>query len=344
MDELKMLEAKRIVFSEPNVVGLENFTFNPDPAEDEMAIRTLVSIVSAGTELACLAGTEDWAKLPFNPGYGAVGKVIAVGKHVRAFQEGDTVFTHSNHASHAMCRVLTVKVPEGLDPFHAVFVRMASVAMTALRVSSAELGDKVAVVGMGLVGNLAAQLFLLAGCDVMGIDLVEKRLQVARKCGIEMVLNPNEADPVETIRRWTEGRGCEVAVEASGNPQAALLAAELTGRKGEVILLGSPRKPLQANVTDLLRKIHLWQQGCVTFKGAHEWRYPVRDEALGFIKHSIERNTKILLRLIADGKLKVGPLLTHVLPPNRCTEAYEGLRKKPEEYIGVVFDWRSVSS
>ncbi|MBO3803262.1 MAG: alcohol dehydrogenase, partial [Candidatus Brockarchaeota archaeon] len=149
------MEAKRVVFPEPNVARLEKFEFDPDPGDKGIAIRTLASIVSAGTELACLAGIEDWAKLPFNPGYGAVGQAIAVGKGVGTVREGDVVFTHSGHASHAMCRVLAAKVPKGLDPVHAVFARMASVAITALRVSGAELGDRVAVIGMGLVGNLA---------------------------------------------------------------------------------------------------------------------------------------------------------------------------------------------
>ncbi|MEM2885761.1 MAG: zinc-binding dehydrogenase, partial [Thermoproteota archaeon] len=185
-----------------------------------------------------------------------------------------------------------------------------------------------------------AQLFSLAGCEVAGTDPVARRLKVAKACGIENAINPSEADPVDAVKRWTEGRGCEVVVEASGNPQAALLAAELAGRKGEVVLLGSPRKPLHSNVTELLRKIHLWQHGCVAFKGAHEWRYPVLEDPEGFAKHSIERNTRILLRLLADGRLKVSPLLTHVLPPDRCAEAYEGLREKPGEYVGVVFDWR----
>lgn len=334
-----MIDAKRVMFVEPYVVRLEGFKFDPAPADNEVVIRTLASIVSAGTELACLAGSEDWARLPFAPGYGAVGQVIAVGKGVRDIAIGDVVFTHSNHASHAKGEVVTVKVPPGLDPFHAVFARMASVAITALRVSNAELGDKVAVIGLGSVGNLASQIFNLAGCDVIGIDLVPRRLQVARECGLKTTINPNEIDPIEALRGWSDGRGCEVVVEASGNPQAALLAAEMAGRKGEVILLGSPRKPLQSNVTELLRRIHLWGYGCVTFKGAHEWRLPVHEDSEGFFKHSIERNTRILLRSIAEGRLRIGPLLTHKLPPDRCAEAYRGLRENPDEYIGIAFDW-----
>jgi len=334
-----MIDASRVVFPKPNVVQLEKFSFDPTPSDNDVLIHTLASIVSAGTELACLTGLEDWAKLPFNPGYGAVGEVIAVGKGVKDIHAGDVVFTYSNHASHAKATVTTVRLPAKLNHTHAVFARMANVAITSLRVSTAELGDRVAVVGLGLVGNLAAQLFMLAGCDVMGIDLVSRRLEVAASCGIGALINPSKIDPTEAVMRWTENKGCEVIVEASGNPQGALLAAELAGKKGEVILLGSPRKPFETNVTELLRRIHLWNYGCVTFKGAHEWRYPVQEDPSGYVKHSIERNTRIVLNLISEKRLKVDPLLTHILPPDRCSEAYVGLRDNPDKYIGVVFDW-----
>lgn len=334
------MRAERVMFVEPNVVRLEEFDFDPSPGPEGVAIRTLVSIVSAGTELACLRGVEPWARLPFNPGYGSVGEVIAVGPKVRGIEEGDIVFTYGPHASHAMARVLTIKLPEGLEPERAVFARMANVSITALRVARPELGDRVAVIGMGLVGNLAAQLCLLSGCEVMAIDRVGERLERARECGINHLVNASEVDPAEAVREWTGGKGCELVIEASGTPQGALLAAELAGKLGEVVLLGSPRDPLQANVTELLQRIHLWGYGCLTFKGAHEWRYPVKEDPNGFFKHSIERNARIVLRLIAEGRLKVDPLLTHLLPPERCAEAYEGLRERPSEFLGVVFDWR----
>jgi 2-desacetyl-2-hydroxyethyl bacteriochlorophyllide A dehydrogenase len=334
-----LIDAKRVVFPKPNVVQLEKFSFDPAPSAKDVVIRTRASIISAGTELACLTGLEDWAKLPFHPGYGAVGEVMAVGNEVKGLRAGDVVFTYSNHASHARSAVIAVRVPEGLDPSHAAFARMANVAITSLRVSNAELGDRVAVIGLGLVGNLAAQLFTLAGCEVMGIDPVARRLELARACGVGAALNPQEAKLPEAVKRWTDGKGVEVVVEASGTPQGALMAAELAGKKGEVILLGSPRKPLETNVTELLRRIHIWDYGCVTFKGAHEWRYPVGEDPSGHEKHSIERNARIVLKLIAEKRLRVSPLLTHVIRPEQCAEAYAGLRDNPNEYIGVIFNW-----
>lgn len=335
-----MMKAKQVVFTEPNVVRLETFDFDPKPSENDIVIRTLASIVSAGTELACLAGLADWAPFPFRPGYGAIGEVIAIGNYVKDIKIGDIILTYSNHASHAKAHILAVKVPEGLEPEHAVFARMANVAITALRVSSAELGDTVAVIGLGLVGNLAAQLFQLSGCRVIGIDRIPKRLEIARACGIEQIVNASISDPIQVVKEWTDGKRCEIVVDATGNPQVSVMASQLAGKNSEVILLGSYfGRRLETNVTDLLERIHLWEHGCVTYKGAHEWRYPVKEDPQGFAKHSIERNTKINLRLIAEGKLKVKPLLTHKFKPEQHAEAYEGLKDKPHEFLGVVFDW-----
>lgn len=342
---------RQVVFPAANAVELVTETVDLTPAPDEIVIRTLVSIISPGTELACLAGLADWAPFPFRPGYGAVGEVIAVGDAVSKIKVGDIILTHSNHASHAKARVIAVQVPDGLDPVKAVFARMADVSITALRVSNAELGDTVAVIGLGLVGNLAAQLFQLAGCRVIGIDRIPKRLDIARACGVERLINAAVADPVQTVKEWTDGAGCEVVVDATGNPQAALLAPQLAAKYGEVILLGSYfGRRLETNITELLERIHLSGYGCITFKGAHEWRYPVkevRDDLLPIernahlYKHSVERNAKITLRLIAEGRLKVEPLLTHRLPPEQCADAYAGLRDRADEFLGVVFDWRA---
>lgn len=200
---------RQVVFPRANEVQLEEVEVDLTPAENEIVIRTLTTIISAGTELACLAGLADWAPFPFRPGYGAVGEVIAVGSNVKDIKVGDIILTNSNHASHAKARVIAVKVPEGLDPVKAVFARMANVSITALRVSDAELGDRVAVIGLGLVGNLAAQLFQIAGCDVIGIDKVAKRLEVAKLCGIEKIVNTEEVDPVQAVMDLTEGKGCE---------------------------------------------------------------------------------------------------------------------------------------
>jgi len=333
------MKIRRVVFPKVNEVQLEEVEVDIKVGTNEILIETLTTIVSPGTELACLSGLANWAVFPFCPGYGAIGKVIEIGTNIKNIKVGDIILTYSNHASHAKAQVIAVKVPEGLDPVKAVFARMANVSITSLRVSKVELGDSVAVIGLGLVGNLTAQLFQIGGCNVIGLDKIEKRIEVAKLCGIEKVINIEKDDPVKGVLKFTNGKGCEVVVDATGNPAASLFAPKIAAKYGEVILLGSyfDRK-LETNVTELLDRIHYSHYGCITFKGAHEWRYPSNESQ--FYKHSHERNAKINLNFIAENKLKIEPLLTHLVKPEKCSEVYSGLRDKPNEYIGVVFDWR----
>ncbi len=136
----------------------------------------------------------------------------------------------------------------------------------------------------------------------------------------------------------TKGEGCEVTVEAIGNPATIETCCQITKRLGEVILLGSPRGEYDTNITEILNYVHLWPRGCLTFKGAHEWRFPIHQ--MEGSKHSIERNTQIALQLISERRLKVRELITHVVKPERIKEAYEGLLHKKDEYLGVIVDWK----
>ena len=328
------------MFPAPGQARLESFPVPSLAKPTDVLIETEYSIVSAGTELACRAGIEGWAPLPFCPGYGSVGKVIALGDEVKHVSIGQRVLTFGKHAKHALADAVVVPVPEGLDPAHATFARMASIAITAVRVSEAELGDTVAVIGLGLVGNLAAQLFALSGCEVIGIDPSPARRAQAKACGIAHVL-ASGPDVQAQVAALTAGRLCGTVVEATGLSSVALdTAPVLCGKQGEIVLLGSPRAPHTADVTPFLSQLHLCRP-TATMKGALEWRYPLKDDGEGFAKHSIERNVRQLLRLLAQGKLKIAPLLTHRASPADCQTVYEGLTHQKDVYTGVVFDWSS---
>jgi threonine dehydrogenase-like Zn-dependent dehydrogenase len=111
---------------------------------------------------------------------------------------------------------------------------------------------------------------------------------------------------------------------------------DLLSLYGEVILLGSPRAAYETNVTTLLQHFHNfpWSH---TMKGALEFTFPTHETE--FVKHSIERNAKIIMDLINKDALKIKPFYSHCIPPGEIQSAYDGLREKPEEYIGVVIDW-----
>lgn len=340
------MRGARVAFPEPGRAELQPLDADEGQwAANEVWIKTCYSLVSAGTEGAAFANGTGTHRYPVFPGYASVGEVIREGSDFPNARKGDLVFTYGGHSRFARVRQLCLPLPEGLDPSHAPMARMATVAMTALRVSNLELGDWAAVIGQGQVGNMCAQLLQLAGAETIGIDLAQRRLELARECGIRHTLGAGEGEQAvkEGVLALTGGRGVEATVEAIGNPRTIHLASQLTGRLGEVILLGSPRGTFEADVTQVLNYVHLWSNGCLTFKGAHEWRYPVRaGDARARDpqpKHSLERNTRIAFELMRDERLRYRPLRTHVLRPEQAQEAYAGLRDRKDEYVGVVFDW-----
>lgn len=330
----------KVVFTEPGIAMVRQ-----EKTEDLLAdskrtvIQTECSIVSAGTELACLSGRESWAPLPYSPGYGSVGRVLRPGAG-SPWREGDRVFTYGPHAEYGTVEAIGLPVGDTLRAEEAVFARIAAVSITSLRVSQPELGDTVAVFGLGLVGNLAAQLFRRSGCRVIGIDPEPKRRAEAEKCGIQNVLAP-DGNLEDAVRMQTGGRMCEVVVEATGVPAVAARAAGLAGANGQLVLLGSPRGDFQTNLTEFLNRSHLWDQGCVTIKGAHEWRFPLHENP-GAGRHSIERNLRGLLEMISAGELVLKPLTSHVVPPSECQAVYAGLQNHRDEFLGVVFDFRNL--
>ena len=320
---------------------LQSFPMPEIVKPTDIIIETEYSIVSAGTELACRAGIEGWAPLPHCPGYGSVGRVIAHGPDAKNVTIGQRVLTFGKHAKHTYTDHMAVPVPEGLDPVKATFARMAAISIAASRVSEAELGDFVAVIGLGLVGNLSAQLFGLAGCEVIAIDPSPRRREQAKACGIPHVL-AGGPDIKEQVAAITGGRMCAAVIEATGLSAVALdTAPKVAGVQSEIILLGSPRASHTADVTPLLSGVHL-ALGAASVKGALEWRFPTLAHPHGLYKHSIENNIQQLLRLLSRNKLVIDPLLTHLASPADCHAVYEGLATQKEVYTGAVFDWSKV--
>lgn len=336
------MKAKRVCFSAKNNAIIEKFDFDESAiGPDEIAVKTHYSLISPGTELASFTRLQP-TNYPVYPGYTAVGEVIQKGKNVSNFAVGDRIFTYSGHASVSKARTLNLKPIEQLKDEEVPFTRMATIAMTSLRVSSAELGDTVAIIGLGLVGNMASQLFTLAGADVIGIDICEGRRKIAASCGVKYLIDPSQENPQERVKELTDGKGCEVVVEAIGNPTLVETACSLARHTGEVILLGSPRGEYQANVTDVLNYVHLNSRGSLTLKGAHEWRYPTQQQQGA--KHSLERNSLIAFRLIAEKRLHVEEVLTHIVKPDDAAEAYNRLLNEKDKYLGVLMDWRELGN
>jgi 2-desacetyl-2-hydroxyethyl bacteriochlorophyllide A dehydrogenase len=338
-----VITAYRVMFPEPNRAVLETFEVQ-QPKGKQMLLEAEYSVISAGTEGAVYSGLElehpgrsaAFAYPRTSTGYGHVARVLDVGPEVTHFRASDRVLTLAPHASHCLYDEtrLTLKLPEDLPGERAVFIRMAGVGITALRKSSVQPGDTVAIIGLGLVGNFAAQLFQLAGAEVLGLDLVDSRLQRARDCGIRHVAGTRDVDLAQVVNEWTGGKGARIVVEAIGNADLIDRAVQCTRRHGEVILLGSPRKRMVMDITPMLSRIHLTG---ISLIGALEWLYSTPES--DFVRFSIIENYRQIARWIQEGRLAVDPLRTHVLSPTECARAYHGLIHDRETYTGVLFDW-----
>jgi len=335
---------KKICFSEKGKVEFTETAFNEKIEKPTEAIfRNHYSQVSAGTELACLEGLEDWFPLPGTPGYTAVGEMIEKGAAV-SHQTGKLYLTFGPHAQYFKIdtsdrwKGVCVPVPDHLPGDIASFAHLADIAMTAIRVSDIQLGDWVAVTGMGPIGILAAQLAQLQGAWVIGIDINESRLELAKKSGVKHVVNPSK-NPREEIMRLTEGKGVHTCIEASGLAETAEKAMKYIAQYGEMILLGTPRHAYHTDLTGFLRDIHLFYPS-ITIKGALEFIFPTHHTE--FVKHSKERDCAILMNLLKEERLNVKPFYTHKANPEKAPEIYHGLRTKKDEYIGIVFDWTQI--
>jgi len=346
------MKGKRIVMPAKRSVTLEDFALDDTLAPNQILLKTHYSLISPGTEGAGYTGLESGTRFPHGSGYTAIGEVLKVGENVTKCVAGDLAFCYSPHASIAKTEAVLLAFKGGsgngqiersaltVDEKLVPFVRMATVAMTSVRVASAEFGDTVAIIGLGLVGNSASQLFSLAGMKVIGIERVPKRLEIARRCGIQHLINPDEEDVLARIMALTDGEKAEVTVEAIGNPRLVETAYQLTRTKGEVILLGSPRGEFITDATAILNYSHSIGLGAITLKSAHEWVYPTMHT--GESKHSFERNSRLVYELISEGKFKVEELLTHVIHPEDAQSAYDGLTDRKDEYLGVIMDWTQV--
>jgi 2-desacetyl-2-hydroxyethyl bacteriochlorophyllide A dehydrogenase len=307
----------------------------------ELLIQTECSFISAGTELAIYTALDPnvrvpgaWCAYPWLAGYANVGRVIEAGV-AAPLKAGARVFSMGPHASTFIydSRKLVAEIPETADAGEVAALRMAHVALTALDVAEPGYNRWVAVFGLGMVGNLAAQLFRLRGAQVIGIDPSPKRRALAEACGVPYTL---VAADEAAIRAITNGVLVDTAVDAVGNARVVAQAASLTANFGEVILLGSPRSKVEGDLNDLLYHVHYrW----VSFKGALEWRVPAYPQLPN--EHSQLKKHQALTRWLADGALKLSPLISHRLPPTKIREAYEGLLGDKDRYIGVVLDWQA---
>ena len=334
--------SKYIEFPVKGHIEVKTATINSENlGPTECIIQNEASIISAGTELAVLNGVEATATFPARPGYGSIGRILEKGSDLEGFNVGDRVFYAGKHASiqrfnhgepHQWAYLFPV--PEGLDPIEGTVACMAQIAMTAPNITEIKLGDTVVVYGLGAVGVLAAMMYQLRGAKVIGVDPVAHRCELAKKLGIQTVVDVAPENQMTEIMKLTGGNGAQVTVDAAGHSAVISTCVKTTALFGQVVLLGSARAPFQGNLTEAFLAIHM---NCLTVRGSHTWQYPV-DEQRG-VKMDAKWAFRTVFDLINTKKLNVRPMISHVIKPEEAPDAYDGLQNKQEIYTCAVIDW-----
>ena len=330
------MRARRLICPEVRRIEVEECEL-PSPGDGEILVRNEYTAVSAGTELYnWLHGGEPGRKpsFPRSTGYCSMGVVVEVGKNIEVVKVGDRVAAQGNHASHGVLDRLYYRVPDEVASEDAVFLVMAAIALHGIRKARIELGESLVVLGLGIVGQLALALARLCGAmPVIAIDLDRDRLVRAAARGADLTIQPGEeADVVAQVRGQCRDDGANVVIEATGKPAAYPLAVQLACTAGRVIALGSPRGKVEMNFMD---DVHLRE---VDIIGAIQPRTPEQDHL--YYHWTKDRDRQLLLELMAQGRLRMADLITHRCRPEECQPVYEMLADRPQEALGVVFEWK----
>ncbi|MAE63543.1 MAG: dehydrogenase [Phycisphaeraceae bacterium] len=319
---------KAVAFTAQQRAELIDIDDPPDLQPDEVRGRTLFSLISAGTELASY--TRETSDPPQLTGYAAVAEVEAVGAEVENLAKGDMVFCGDHHKSFQQVPAwTTIRVPDGLEASKAVITRLMGVTFSTLITTVARPGDRVMITGLGPVGFLGTQIFRRSGYDVLACDPDERRVEYARRAGIEHVYTQVPLDDPRFAKT------VNLVVECSGHEQAALDACNMVRVRGEVVLVGAPwERKADIQAFDLLRAVF---NNFVVLRSGWEWEVPL-DETFRFQHHTILKNYETAMQWLKQDSVYLDGL-RDIVAPRDCQQAYQKCLTHETNGLFSIFDW-----
>ena len=261
---------------------------------------------------------------PLPLGYCNVGKVIAVGEGVSEFKTGDRVASNGQHAEFVCVpKNLVAHIPDEVSDEEAAFTVVGSIGLQGIRLLNPTLGETVVVIGMGLIGLLTAQLLIANGCKVIGVDIDEEKLNLAKKWGV-IPFNPKTGDIVKWVQSITGNIGADgVIITASAKTDDIISqAAQMSRKRGRIILVGVIG--LNISRAEFYEKELSFQVSCSYGPGRYDEDYEQRgnDYPLPFVRWTEKRNFEAILHSIASGKLLVKDMITEVVDLNNYQTIY----------------------
>jgi len=356
----------------------------PIVSADEALVHVYYSCISSGTELSGInrSGKPLYEKIIDNPqnirkvldllkskglskaiskvknkvdiktptGYSAAGVVLEIGNNIKNIKVGDKVACAgagiANHAEFiAVPENLIVRVPENLPLEHASTVTLGSIALQGVRRCNPQLGEFVVVIGLGIIGQLTAQLLQLSGCRVIGIDLEKRRIDKALHLGMDIGLNPIKVNILEEVINNTNGYGADsvIITAASASSEVINQAMEMCRKKGKVVVVGDvplniERKYFYEKELDLLISTSYGP-------GRYDEEYELKscDYPYAYVRWTENRNMKEYISLLSENKINVKSLVERAYPVEEASKAYEELAKSNERHLIVLLEYNKDS-
>jgi predicted dehydrogenase/threonine dehydrogenase-like Zn-dependent dehydrogenase len=355
----------------------------PSPKPGTALVRTGASLVSAGTErmlvefaerslLAKARSRPDlvrqaldkarreglWTTLeagfnrldqPMPLGYSSAGTIISIGEDLQGFKVGHRVACsgggYAVHAEYALVpQNLLTHIPDEVDFESAAFTTLGAIAMHGFRLAEPQIGERLAVIGLGLLGLLTMNIARAAGCHSLGIDLDPERVRLANEMGFHAVLRDQAVDEAQSI---SNGQGCDAVLICADSPTTdpVELAAILARDRARLIAIG-------AVGLNLPRKIFFEKElSLINSRSYGPGRYdPVYEEAgidypLGYVRWTEGRNFRAFVDLLATGQINVHPMITHRYPIEQAQQAYKLItRKLQEPFLGVLITYKDADT
>lgn len=265
---------------------------------------------------------------PLPLGYCNVGEVIEVGEGVNEFRIGDRVASNGQHAEYVCVpKNLASKVPDNVSDEEAAFTVIGSIGLQGIRLCNPTYGETIVVTGLGLIGLITAQLLIANGCRVIGIDIDNDKLNLAKKWGIETINPALGDDPVKIVEHITNGTGADgVIITASAkNNDIVSQAARMNRKRGRIILVGVIG--LDLDRSEFYQKELSFQVSCSYGPGRYDEEYETKgkDYPLAFVRWTEKRNFETILDSISTGRLDVKSMITDIVKLEEFNNIYESI-------------------
>jgi predicted dehydrogenase/threonine dehydrogenase-like Zn-dependent dehydrogenase len=267
---------------------------------------------------------------PLPLGYCNVGEIIAVGEGVSEFKIGDRVASNGHHAE-VVCvpKNLVAHIPENVTDEEATFTVVGAIALQSIRLINPTLGETVVVIGLGLIGQLTAELLQINGCEVVAFDFDQSKIDLALAKGIKAFKVSEETDSVKTVQEITQNVGADAVIITASTPSNEVIsqAARMSRKRGRIVLVGVIGLHLQR--ADFYEKELTFQVSCSYGAGRYEVNYEQngQDYPVGFVRWTAKRNFEAVLKTIASGRLNVKPLITEVIDFQDYNKIYHQIGK-----------------